>query len=266
MICCTHQDLDYQSAAELLRFTGTLLLGANACKSSALTSSISHIIHELRTPLNAINGFTDLLKAKCCTTQEASAQQYLQCIHSSTMHMMHLVNNILDFAKLANKHMHLERNYYHLQPIIQWVIEIIEPLAKHKDVNIVYDTGLEPIYAYMDQMRIKQALLNLLSNAIKFTPKHSSIGIEAYASQSSLIIRVWDEGPGITPSDYAHVFEPFKQVNSAQNGDYNQRGTGLGLSITKHLIDLHGGSITIDPHNCQGGCCFTITIDQALCS
>ncbi|WP_036486276.1 hybrid sensor histidine kinase/response regulator [Myxosarcina sp. GI1] len=214
--------------------------------SQAKSEFLSNMSHELRTPLNGILGYAQILKRDRHLSETQT--EGLKIIHQSGNHLLTLINDILDLAKIEARKLELYPNKINLQAFLEGVIGIIKMRALEKDLLFVCEkpTAL-PSGILADEKRLRQVLINLLGNAVKFTErgrvtlKVSSIGIEQKERQT-LRFEVIDTGVGMTPQQLEKIFQPFEQV-----GDAKQRamGTGLGLAITKELVELMSGELQV---------------------
>ncbi len=218
---------------------------ANRAKSAFLAS----MSHELRTPLNGILGYTQiLLRDRTLATKQKSG---IQIIQQSGLHLLTLINDILDIAKIEAEKLELVAQDFHLPSCLEGVIDLCVIKAEQKDVMFVYQAEGLPHTVYGDEKRLRQALLNLLSNAIKFT-QQGTVTLKVTScpepqgspkSAYSIRFQIEDTGTGIAPSHLEDIFLPFKQV-----GDRHQHteGTGLGLTITRRLVELMGGALQVE--------------------
>ena len=232
------------------------LVAANRHKSAFL----ANVSHELRTPLNAIIGFAQLL-ADCVIPTEDEQELAYQDILESGKHLLMMVNNILDVARIEAGHQTLDRAAFPLAPEVAAVERMLAPLiaATEQRFALALPEGLPDVIA--DRDRLRQVLLNLLSNAHKFTPPGGAIALAARrAGPETVAITVEDTGIGIAPEHQAIVFESFQQVESGYARA--QQGTGLGLALTKQLVELMGGTIALQ--SAPGiGSAFTVTLPAA---
>jgi signal transduction histidine kinase len=207
-------------------------------KSEFLTS----LSHELRTPLNSIIGFADVLLQGIDGELNEMATNDIQLIYNSGKHLLALINDILDLAKIEAGKMELVREAVDIHEVFKTVLAAAHSLIKDKPVQIVVDTpeALPPIYA--DKLRLNQILLNLVSNASKFTHE-GNITIQAMLDKEPglMLISVTDTGIGISPDKMSTIFERFRQADAGTTRKYG--GTGLGLAICKQLVEMHGGAI-----------------------
>lgn len=232
---------------------------ANEAKSRFL----AHMSHEFRTPLNAIMGFSEIIKNKMLGDQLAPAYaSYADHIHRSGEHLLNIVNDILDMAKIESGAQPLQREAINLHNVIGAAVSFVEGLASQKGVRM--RTAIPSVLPAVsgDQRFSRQVLINLLSNAIKFSPPGSEIVIAARATEEKhLDICVSDHGPGIEPTLLKRLGEPFLQGNPAVSNA--GQGTGLGLSICKRYMDVLGGELLVDSV-VGGGTTATIRFPQQL--
>ncbi|MBE9536727.1 MAG: response regulator [Proteobacteria bacterium] len=213
---------------------------------------IANASHELRTPLNSIIGFSDLLKEKIFGDLNEDQEKYVKNIHTSGNHLLHLVNNILDLAKIEAGKAELDMEGLSITHIIDEVETVLKALSDRKEIELLNEIPKD-LNIYADRIKVKQIFYNLISNAIKFTPEGGKVGVridEINEGETSewaphghdfIKISVWDTGIGIPHEDLSKIFEEFEQVDTSKSTE----GTGLGLSLTKKLIELHGGHIDV---------------------
>lgn len=231
---------------------------ANRHKSEFL----ANMSHELRTPLNAIIGFSEALLEKMFGDINEKQEDYLKDIHSSGQHLLSLINDILDLAKVEAGRMELNLGTFDLPAAIDNALTLIRERAMRHGIglSVEVDSRLGELNA--DERKLKQILLNLLSNAVKFTPEGGKIKVGARQIDDMVEIAVSDRGIGIALEDQAAVFEEFKQVGS----DYTRKaeGTGLGLALTRKLVELHGGTIRLESEPGKGSTfSFTLPLKAA---
>ena len=224
------------------------LLRVNRMKSEFL----ANVSHELRTPLNAIVGFVDLLREGVYGDLGPRQVKPVERIEASANHLRHLVDQILDLAKMAAGRLEIHREPMDLRPLLLDVVAEVEALATEKGLalSLVLDATRTRIRT--DPLHVRQILMNLLGNAIKYTPSGSVVvrmfdAPEAVADESLawICIEVADTGIGIEPADQERVFEEFEQVGAGPRGDSARRGTGLGLAISRRLAQALDGKITV---------------------
>jgi cell cycle sensor histidine kinase DivJ len=209
--------------------------------------------HELRTPLNAIIGFSELLGDQRVAPLEFDKQyEYARIIHQSGLHLLSVVDSILNMSKIRSGSLAIELEPFAVAPLINLCCDMVKLHAKNSGVALLraYPENLDKITG--DKRACTQILVNLLSNAIKFTPPNGSVTISARPEPHHLLILVADTGIGIAERDLAHLGDPFFQAKALP--DRQDRGTGLGLSIVRGLIGLQGGTIAVasEPH--RGTC------------
>ena len=215
--------------------------------------------HELRTPLNAIIGFSEVLQERMFGEINEKQAEYLEDIHSSSVHLLSLINDILDLSKIEAGRMDLELSSFDLRSAIENALTLIRERATRHAVKLELQSDPEIQQWTADERKFKQIMLNLLSNAIKFTPPGGTITVRAQRASGAVEISVSDTGVGIKPDDQALVFEEFRQVG----GDSLKKseGTGLGLALTKKFVELHGGVMTLRSEIGKGST-FTFTLPE----
>ena len=215
------------------------LEAANRHKDEFLAS----MSHELRTPLNAVIGFSEVLLERMFGDVNAKQEEYLHDILVSGRHLLSLINDILDLAKIEAGRMELELEDFDLGQAIDNAVVLVRERATRKGLSL--DTRLDRDLGSLrgDQRKIKQILLNLLSNAVKFTPEGGRIEVRGARLDGLVEISVTDTGIGIAAEDLEAVFEEFRQVGT----DYAKKheGTGLGLTLSRKFVELHGGRIWV---------------------
>jgi len=222
---------------------------------------IANASHELRTPLHSIMGFAEILLQKTFGDLTDKQQKYLTTILTSGKHLFHLVNNILDLAKIEAGKVVLSCQTFVVEDVVEEVMTVIRSLSEKKRIEQKVTVHGKIGAFTADRLKIKQILYNLLSNAIKFTPEGGKVGIDieeirtnkkafawAMGDQKFLKISVWDTGPGIKQADRERIFEEFEQLDPSKATE----GTGLGLSLTKKLVEIHGGHIEVMGEYKQG--------------
>lgn len=221
------------------------------------SSFLAAISHELRTPLNAIIGFSAVLLDDPAEPLSPTQHEDIQSINRNGRFLLHLINEVLDLAKIEAGYLALDRTPVQLDTVIAEVIDTIQVLMRGR--GILLRTALPPDLpaVYADVNRLRQILLNLISNAVKFT-EQGSITVRAFyqAELQTVAVSIRDTGIGIPSDQLERIFDEFRQVHSKQSPS---RGTGLGLAITKKLIEAHHGHITVESSVGQG-CTFTFTL------
>jgi len=229
------------------------LEAANQHKDEFLAS----MSHELRTPLNAVIGFSEVLLEKMFGEINAKQEEYLNDILSSGRHLLSLINDILDLAKIEAGRMELDLEDFELGPAIDNAVVLVRERATRKSLTLDTELGSGLGAVRGDQRKIKQVLLNLLSNAVKFTPEGGRVEVRAQRLRDHVEVAVTDTGIGIAAEHQEAVFEEFRQVGT----DYAKKheGTGLGLTLSKRFVELHGGHIAVKSRLGEGST-FTFTL------
>ena len=225
---------------------------ADRLKSEFLAS----MSHELRTPLHTIIGFSELLGEELEGPLNEKQKRFVQHIHNDSMHLLELINDILDLSKIEAGRLELRPEPFDLTAVVAESVLSVRTLADAKMLAI--ETALNvPVALDADRLRVKQVLVNLLSNAVKFTPDGGQVRIEARIQDGLVTIAVSDTGVGIPIEEHQSIFDKFHQVGATAKGV--REGTGLGLAITKRLVEEHGGSIRVESEPNRGSR-FTFTI------
>ena len=214
-------------------------------ESSRLKSQIVAVLsHELRTPLNAIIGFSDLLFRLNKNKFTPQSLNIVQTIIRNGKELLKLINNMLDFARLEEGKLTLHLQKFNIKELIGKITEDLSFLANQKNICLETHINIQNIIVINDPIRLQQLLTNLVYNAIKFTETGSvSVELEEL-KEDKIIITIKDTGIGISEIDLKHIFQAFRQVN--QTITRTSQGTGLGLAIVKDLLDLMGGTITVE--------------------
>jgi len=208
--------------------------------------------HELRTPLNAIIGFSDSINEETLGPLGHSRyKEYIHDIHDSGVHLLQLVNDILDVSAIEAGKLELHEEPLNANSVVNACMRLVKHHADEGDVHLSFaiDDNL-PLF-YGDQRRMKQILLNLLSNAVKFTPAGGKVALNVTTdSEGGHVFSVVDTGVGMSSSELVKAMTQFGQVDSSFTR--KQQGTGLGLPLTKGLIELHGGTLEVESEKGYG--------------
>jgi signal transduction histidine kinase len=212
---------------------------ANRTKSEFL----ANMSHELRTPLNAVIGFSEMIKVEMFGPVTERYRGYADDIYNSGTHLLGLINEILDLSKLEAGQFELHEEEIDLAGTVEASLNLVEAQAQKSKIQV--STALDPKVCMIraDDRRMRQILINLLSNAVKFTPEGGKVQVSSLLKNDGLAIQVSDTGIGIAAEDMAKVMTSFGQVESRVSRKYE--GSGLGLPLAKHLVELHGGTLTI---------------------
>lgn len=245
--------LERTKTLEVIKEQNKKILEADRIKNEFL----ANMSHELRTPLNAIIGFSEALSLKIFGDLNEKQAEYVRDINSSGIHLLGMINDLLDLSKIESGKMELNKENFNVKLAISEALNIISPLVSSKNQNIKFECKDESLIINADKRKFHQILYNLLSNAVKFTPESGSIELKAVKDGKSLKISVKDNGIGIAPEFHEKIFGKFQQVDSSQSS--KQGSTGLGLTITKEFVKLHGGKIIVES-KLNKGAVFTFTL------
>lgn len=213
---------------------------ANLAKSDFL----ANMSHELRTPLNAIIGFSEALLSGLFGPSPPKHQEYIASIHASGQHLLSLVNDVLDMAKVEAGRLELYPEPVRVTVLLSECVELLEALAGQKGVRMECPPVEPGLTVTADAIRLRQAVLNLLSNAIKFTPVGGWVRVDAARGGDGCVtLTVADTGIGMSPEDITIALEPFRQVNNYMTKAHS--GTGLGLPLAKRFVEAHGGRLEL---------------------
>lgn len=261
----------HHQTAEKLHEAKIISEKANQTKSDFL----ANMSHELRTPLNHIIGFTELVLGKHFGDLNDTQEEYLNDVHQSSHHLLSLINDILDISKVEAGKLKLEPTPVNLRKLLESSLTIVKEKANKHGINLAHDLDEIPDTIIADERKLKQIIYNLLSNAVKFTPDQGKVQITAQTcncgdvvslgsvkGDRGIKISVIDTGIGIEATDIERIFNPFEQAEITKNKHY--QGTGLGLALTKHLVELHGGTIWVESDGENKGCNFSLIIPAML--
>ena len=214
------------------------------------------VSHELRTPLNAILGWSDMLRSGHLA--ESRRGRAVQAVCDNAKRQARLIDDLLDVSRIATGKLRLDRAAVDFRALIQSAIDVVEPTARAKGVDLVvtHDPRVTPSYG--DAARLQQVFWNLLSNAIKFTPTGGVVQVDAHQRGNVAEIIIRDTGAGIAGDFLPFVFDAFRQADASTTRSHG--GLGLGLSIVKHLVEAHGGSVHADSDGEGMGAVFTVQL------
>jgi PAS domain S-box-containing protein len=226
---------------ERLTITNAELARATRLKDEFL----ANMSHELRTPLNSVLGLSEVLQERIYGDLTEQQQRALNTIQINGQHLLVLINDILDLAKIESGKLELQMAPVSAQQLCQSTIPFIQQQAFRKQISFTLNLPSDLAYIEVDERLIRQALLNLLSNAVKFTPSGGSVTltVEGNAAEQSLSFSVIDTGIGIATENIDKLFQPFVQIDSSLSRHYS--GTGLGLALVRRIVELHKGIVTI---------------------
>ena len=232
------------------------LEAANRHKSQFL----ANVSHELRTPLNSIIGFTRIVLRRVGAQIPDLQKDNLQKVLVSSEHLLSLINELLDLAKIESGRMEVYAETFQLNDVVRMATSTVEPMLKDGRVRLVTEIAPDIPPLKTDRDKLKQAVLNLLSNAAKFTEK-GEIKVAAWQENGNVKLTVSDTGIGMKKEALDYIFDEFRQADMSSTRRYG--GTGLGLAIVKRFINLMGGDIGVESEVGKGSK-FTITIPIAL--
>jgi signal transduction histidine kinase/ActR/RegA family two-component response regulator len=249
-----------ENLLQQLQLTNTQLIESHRLKDSFL----ANMSHELRTPLNAILGMTESLQEHIFGAVNDRQLDALQTVERSGNHLLELINDILDLAKIESGQIDLDFAIASIPSIAQASLEFVKQQALKKQIQLTIKLAPNLPNLLIDERRIRQALINLLNNAVKFTPTGGgAVTLEvtqlpsvpnktADTTQDYLQISISDTGIGIAPENIQKLFQPFIQIDSALNRQFE--GTGLGLALVKRIVELHGGYVDLTSELGVGSC------------
>ncbi|MBD2165268.1 CHASE domain-containing protein [Calothrix membranacea FACHB-236] len=248
MIDITDRKLSEQERERLL----TEAEAANRMKDEFLGT----LSHELRTPLNAMLGWTQLLRSR--RFDENTTARALETIDRNTRSLAQLIEDVLDVSRIIQGKLSLSLQRVELVPVVEAAIETVHPAADAKEIRIEcrFDPDVGIVIA--DANRLQQIIWNLLSNAVKFTPKGGRVEVQLQRINSRVQICVSDNGSGIPPEFLPFVFDRFRQADSSSTRSHG--GLGLGLAIVRHLVELHGGTVSAESPGIGKGATFIINL------
>ncbi len=240
-----HEDLK-ELAAELNRTART--------KSEFL----ANMSHELRTPLNSINGFSEVLYDETFGPLNEKQKKYVNNVLTSGKHLLLLINQILDMAKVEAGKMTLSLSGLPMKSLLHEISLLVADMVSKKKIEMLLEIADDLPNIEADELKVKEIIYNLLSNAVKFTPEGGEIGMRAKKAGSEIEIVVWDTGVGIAPENMEKIFEGFFRVDTP----YSRvtEGTGLGLPLSKKLVELHGGNLSVESEGLDKGTSVRFTL------
>jgi signal transduction histidine kinase len=224
---------------------------------------LANMSHELRTPLNSILGFSDVMLEGLDGPLTDTMENDLKLISRNGQHLLSLINDVLDMAKIEAGKMNLNIERFNLQEVLADVVNITAPLARDKSLALEIDPEAPQVLELeADRIRLRQVMINLVGNAIKFTER-GSVTLHAAQQDGHIRIRVRDTGIGVLPEEAQLIFEEFSQVDVSTTRKAG--GTGLGLPISRKLIELHGGTLRVESTGVRGeGSTFIIELPLTM--
>jgi two-component system CheB/CheR fusion protein len=235
---------------------------ATELKRTALVKSefLANMSHELRTPLNSINGFSEVLYDETFGPLNEKQKKYVNNVLTSGKHLLLLINQILDMAKVEAGKMNLALSSLPMKSLLNEISLLVADMVSKKKIEMSLEIAEDLPNIEADELKVKEIMYNLLSNAVKFTPEGGKIGMRASTrkTDSEIEIVVWDTGVGIAPENMKKIFEGFFRVDTP----YSRvtEGTGLGLPLSKKLVELHGGKLTVESKGLNCGTLIRFTL------
>ncbi len=219
---------------------------------------LANMSHELRTPLNSINGFSEVLYDETFGTLNEKQKKYVNNVLTSGKHLLLLINQILDMAKVEAGKMKLALSSLPMKNLLNDISLLLADMVRKKKVQMLLEIAEDLPNIEADELKVKEVIYNLLSNAVKFTPEGGKIGMRAKKADSDIEIVVWDTGVGIAPENMEKIFEGFFRVDTP----YSRvtEGTGLGLPLSKKLVELHGGRLSVESEGLNKGTLVRFTL------
>ncbi len=228
--------------------------------SKAKSEFLANMSHELRTPLNAIIGFSEVLNDEIFGPLNERQMKYVKHVLGSGRHLLRLINDILDLAKVESGKMDLSITRVNLVELLENSLFMIKERAAAHDLRVELDVreDLGQLHIEADEVKLRQVIFNLLSNATKFTPDGGRIILSADRHEGEIVIGVTDSGIGLKPEDQKRIWGPFEQVDSSLSRRHE--GTGLGLALSRRMVEAQGGRIRVESEGEGKGCAFSFTI------
>ena len=219
---------------------------------------LANMSHELRTPLNSINGFSEVLYDETFGTLNEKQKKYVNNVLTSGKHLLLLINQILDMAKVEAGKMHLALSVLPMKILLNDISLLLADMVRKKKIQMIIEIAEDLPNIEADELKVKEVIYNLLSNAVKFTPEGGNIGMRAKKADTAIEIVVWDTGVGIAPENMEKIFEGFFRVDTP----YSRvtEGTGLGLPLSKKLVELHGGKLSVESEGLNMGTLVQFTL------
>ena len=230
---------------------------ASAEESNRLKDEfLATVSHELRTPLTAILGWSRMLETGTLATD--MADRAIETISRNARSQAQIIDDILDVSRIITGKLYLELHPVEIEPVLEAAINVVRPTAEAKGIQIEVDFEPEPAAVHGDINRLQQVFWNLLANAVKFTPAGGKVVVGLRRVNSEVEITVADTGKGITPDFLPYVFDRFRQADSTSTRQHG--GLGLGLAIARHLVEIHGGSVSASSSGDGQGALFTVKL------
>ncbi|OGC42862.1 two-component sensor histidine kinase, partial [candidate division WOR-3 bacterium RBG_13_43_14] len=219
---------------------------------------LANMSHELRTPLNSINGFSEVLYDETFGPLNEKQKNYVNNVLTSGKHLLLLINQILDMAKVEAGKMKLAISNLPLKSLLNEISMLVSDMISKKKIEMSLEIAEDLPDIEADELKVKEIIYNLLSNAVKFTPDGGKVGMRAMKVGSEIEVVVWDTGVGIAPENMEKIFEGFFRVDTP----YSRltEGTGLGLPLSRNMVELHGGKLSVESKGLNKGTLVRFTL------
>ena len=232
-----------EQSEELTRLADDLQTARDEAENAkrAKSTFLASMSHELRTPLNAVIGFSEIMKNESLGAMgNDEYRAYSKDIHSSGLHLLSLINNVLDLSKVDAGKVDLVEEEFNPTSVVRSCLSMLRVQAKKEGVELITDISRDILSIRADRRMLKQILINVLSNAVKFTPEGGTVTVKAWSGlDSGHVFQVVDTGIGVAIEDIPRILQPFTQAENPLTRRHE--GTGLGLPLAKNLVELHGG-------------------------
>jgi signal transduction histidine kinase len=207
---------------------------------------LANMSHELRTPLNAIIGFSEVISNELFgPIAHGKYLEYIKDIHASSLHLLSIINDVLDMSKIEAGKLELSKELVHIENVIGEVMRMVHERALSRDIELTAQLSDEDMEIWADERSMKQIFLNLLHNSIKFSKEGGQVCVRSIADRPEVaVFEIEDHGIGMSEEEQERALQPFGQAKPVTTRNYG--GTGLGLPITKGLVEAHGGTLTIN--------------------
>ena len=219
---------------------------------------LANMSHELRTPLNSVIGFSEVLYDETFGPVNEKQKKYVNNVLTSGRHLLLLINQILDMAKVESGKMNLIVSDLSMKSLLNDIVMLFADMVGKKKIEMLLEIADDLPHIEADELKVKEVLYNLLSNAVKFTPEGGKIDLRAKKADAEIEIVIWDTGIGIAPENMEKIFEGFFRVDTP----YSRvtEGTGLGLPLSRKLVELHGGKLSVESPGLNKGTLIRFTL------
>jgi PAS domain S-box-containing protein len=254
------RDLTERRIAQQREIEDARRLAESEAANRAKSGFLAAMSHELRTPLNAIGGYAQLMQEGIAGPVSPQQHEYLGRIRSSQLHLLGIVNDLLNYGRIDAGEIHYDLIPLSLNEVVGRVIGMVTPQAQRKRLRLEQRPGELEVFALADQLKTEQILLNLVSNAVKFTPDEGTVSVSWGLHDGAATIDVRDTGPGVPEDMQDAIFDPFVQLGRSLTS--TQEGAGLGLAISRDLARAMNGDVTVESTP-GSGATFTLRLPSA---